>query len=80
MLQTIHPAVSRLLAALGTAWRRAFPPPDDPSGPPLIDKAAVLGEAAKLSESVDAVSDMDEETFKRAIGKIAKPESKGTRK
>lgn len=56
MWQTIHPAVSRILASLGTAWRRAFPPPDDPTGPPMVAKAAVLREAAKLSESVDAVS------------------------
>jgi hypothetical protein len=41
-----------------SAWSQAFPmpSPDDPSTPPNIAKAAVLREAAKLSENVDAES------------------------
>jgi hypothetical protein len=49
---------NRILSFIAEAWRVAFPMPveGDPSGPSTVTKAAVLREAARLSENVDATS------------------------
>jgi len=48
----------KFLSIIGEAWRVAFPMfrGDDPSGPSTVTRAAVLREAAKLSEDINAVS------------------------
>ena len=52
--------VQRTAQLILNVWNAAFPMPlvpTDPNDPPTIAKAAALREGAKLSESLDAVSD-----------------------